>query len=91
MNFTPQSATQRIQVGLIGLVSVLLFVSIANMIFDQSYKDAGVQQKTANSEQGPGKIGESRDEPLAELGVAPAVAEQEKTAKQALPAPTPDR
>jgi hypothetical protein len=58
MNFTPQSAMQRIQVGLIGLVAVLLFVSIANMIFDRNANRDGVASKDATSET---KASETRD------------------------------
>lgn len=82
MNFTPQSAIQRIQVGLIGLVAVLLFVSITNLIVDRSAADI------RNSRQALDKTGakieavsQSRDEPLAELGVAPTVADQPAVAK----------
>jgi hypothetical protein len=91
MNFVPQSAMQRIQVGLIGLFAVLLFVSIANMILGRSSPNAGSQQ--AGADRGPNaeQIAPSQDEPLAELGVAPAVGGQDAEAKQALPAPTPSQ
>jgi hypothetical protein len=91
MSFVPQSAMQRIQVGLIGLVSVLLFVSIASMIFDQTSPNAGSSQAAAKSGQNMEQAAPSRDEPLAELGVAPAVADQEAAAKQAPPPPPPSR
>jgi uncharacterized membrane protein len=74
-----QSAMQRIQVGLVGLVIVLLFVSLANMVLDQASKgqqpdgDAGGVAGTAASNSTP-------DEPLAELGVTP-VAKDEETSK----------
>lgn len=65
-----QSAMQRIQVGLIGLVVVLLFVSLANMVLDRvaggaSRNEAGMSETSANVP----------DEPLAELGVTPVGAE----------------
>jgi hypothetical protein len=82
MNFTPQSAVQRIQVGLIGLVTVLLFVSIANMVFDRTSSTAdGPQQAKVNAAADAAKPEQRQDEPLAELGVAPAVSEQPQTAK----------
>lgn len=70
-----QSAMQRIQVGLIGLVVVLLFVSLANMVLDRvtGGPDAGVTAAAAHKEPMP-------DEPLAELGVTP-VAKDEEVAK----------
>lgn len=74
-----QSAMQRIQVGIIGLVVVLLFVSLANMVLDRV---------TGGSETGAPLSGEAvasgqeamPDEPLAELGVTP-VAKDEDAAK----------
>jgi predicted lipid-binding transport protein (Tim44 family) len=82
MNFTPQSAVQRIQVGLIGLVIVLLFVSIANVMSDRtSSAAAGSPQAKVNAAADAAKSEQRQDEPLAELGVAPAVSEQPQTAK----------
>jgi hypothetical protein len=79
-----QSALQRIQVGLIGLVVVLLFVSLANMVLDRvtGGRDAGA---VANGESGTTGGDSMPDEPLAELGVTP-VAKDDETAK-ALAAP----
>jgi hypothetical protein len=74
-----QSAMQRIQVGVIGLVVVLLFVSLANMVLDRvtggSQVDAPLNGEVvaAGQEAMP-------DEPLAELGVTP-VAKDDETAK----------
>lgn len=73
-----QSAMQRIQVGLVGLVVVLLFVSLANMVLDRvSDTPAGTATTpdavTADAEKMP-------DEPLAELGVTP-VAKGDEAAK----------
>lgn len=87
-----QSAMQRIQVGLIGLVVVLLFVSLANMVLDRvadtpsGATSANEQAATANTEPMP-------DEPLAELGVTPVTNEEEATsdtppAKSQTPAAT---
>lgn len=79
-----QSATQRIQVGIIGLVVVLLFVSLANMVLDRV---TGGPNNAAASESAV--LAEDQeampDEPLAELGVTP-VATEDKEAK-ALEAP----
>lgn len=72
-----QSAMQRIQVGLVGLVVVLLFVSLANMVLDRvsdpSAGTAAPDVVTADAEKMP-------DEPLAELGVTP-VAKGDEAAK----------
>lgn len=65
-----QSAIQRIQVGVIGLVVVLLFVTLASMVLDRVTpgSQAGGMSGTA-----PMATGENAapDEPLAELGVTP--------------------
>ncbi len=73
-----QSAIQRIQVGVIGLVVVLLFVTLATMVLD----------RVSDSPQAPGAIGtapmteakdETPDEPLAELGVTPVAKDESAT------------
>ncbi|MBK6707797.1 MAG: hypothetical protein IPG54_10090 [Sphingomonadales bacterium] len=66
-----QSAVQRIQVGLLGLLAVLLFVSIANMILDRA--DSGLKTQPASTVPGPQAEPRPKDEPLAELGVTPSV------------------
>jgi hypothetical protein len=65
-----QSAMQRIQVGLIGLVVVLLFVSLANMVLDGV---TGGQDTAARPDSSPPVADKDvpPDEPLAELGVTP--------------------
>lgn len=79
-----QSAMQRIQVGLVGLVVVLLFVSLANMVLDRV---SDGQQTSVTTDGGTiaAETDETPDEPLAELGVTP-VAKDDETAK-ALEAP----
>jgi hypothetical protein len=64
-----QSAMQRIQVGVIGLVVVLLFVSLANMVLDRV--QTGPEAVAVGN--GTAEIDPSSppDEPLAELGVTP--------------------
>jgi hypothetical protein len=82
-----QSALQRIQVGLIGLVVVLLFVSLANMVLDRVIKGPTVSEA-------PGMTGLSADkaevpgEPLAELGVTPVAKEETLPTTAASPAAT---
>jgi hypothetical protein len=81
-----QSAMQRIQVGLIGLLVVLLFASIANMIIDRAGRKAdGSRNDNAIT---VGKSPEiTKDEPLAELGVTPVVGGEAQPKAQ--PAPPP--
>jgi hypothetical protein len=84
------SAIQRLQVGLVGLLVVLIFVSIANMVSDGA--DSGVKSTaagtTANAADGEKSMNE---EPLGELGVTPVVTEQpeKQPAKAAPPANAP--
>lgn len=80
-----QSAMQRIQVGLVGLVVVLLFVSLANMVLDR-VSDGPSVTSTADGQPAMAESKPLPDEPLAELGVTP-VAKDDETAK-ALEAPT---
>lgn len=77
-----QSATQRIQVGIIGLVVVLLFVSLANMVLDRVTGGPG---KTAQPDNAALTDEAMPDEPLAELGVTPVKQDDEET--KALEAP----
>lgn len=76
------SAIQRIQVGLLGIVAVLLFVSLANVLLEQAANrdlvDGGVSGASSNGRETPTKIA---DEPLAELGAAPVV-ENDAAAEQ---------
>jgi hypothetical protein len=74
-----QSAMQRIQVGVIGLVVVLLFVSLANMVLDRV--TGGQTTRAVPNSQAVAVEGEDLpDEPLAELGVTP-VAKDDEAAK----------
>lgn len=90
-----QSAIQRIQVGVIGLVVVLLFVTLANMVLDRVAEgpQTGGMPTTAplvaDKDNTP-------DEPLAELGVTPvgkgtdaARAAKNAAQKTRQPAPAP--
>jgi hypothetical protein len=83
------SAIQRLQVGLVGLLVVLLFVSVANMLSN----GAGIDTKSGSAEQSQTgqKVGKDAviDEPLGELGVTPVLPEEadKQAAKNAAPAP----
>jgi hypothetical protein len=71
-----QSAMQRIQVGVIGLVVVLLFVSLANMVLDRV--TGGEAVGTLPNSEAVAVEGEALpDEPLAELGVTPVAKDDE--------------
>jgi hypothetical protein len=77
------SAIQRLQVGLVGLVVVLLFVSVASMILDGADDPA----KTAATQATAGENGKATiEEPLVELGVTPVVPEQPEKQTNTQPA-----
>lgn len=71
-----QSAMQRIQVGVIGLVVVLLFVSLANMVLDRVTGGPSAGE-LPNSDVVAAEQDKLPDEPLAELGVTPVAKEEE--------------
>lgn len=74
-----QSAVHRIQVGVVGLVVVLLFVTLASMVLERvrPAPQAGGVQGTAAMTAGKDA---TPDEPLAELGVTPVA--KDVTAQQ---------
>jgi hypothetical protein len=83
-----QSAIQRIQVGLIGLLVVLLFVSIANMIIDRAGREPdGSRSSSAASAAKSPEV--TKDEPLAELGVTPVVGGDAQPKAEPTPAQSP--
>jgi hypothetical protein len=80
-----QSAIQRIQVGVLGLVVVLLFVTLANMVLDRV---SDGPQTGGMPEAVPNVVDKDKtpDEPLAELGVTP-VAKESDAERAAKPPP----
>ncbi len=82
-----QSAMQRVQVGVIGLVVVLLFVSLANMVLDRVTGGQPTASQ-ANGETVSADTDVLPDEPLAELGVTPVAKGDEATAVIEEPAQT---
>lgn len=82
-----KSALQRIQVGGIGLIGVLIFVTLANFVVDRSF----LSDDEASNLQVTGEAtapAQSAEEPLAEIGVAPTVeAKQSRQQNTAPPLP----
>jgi uncharacterized protein YpuA (DUF1002 family) len=77
-------AMQRVRVGLIGLAMVLILIGLASAIFTSANRDApvsaiGASNATvvANMTDGTSVVAKSKDEPLAELGVAPSTTSTE--------------
>lgn len=79
-----QSAMQRIQVGLVGLVVVLLFVSLANMVLDRVTGGPSTSEAPGVGD----TASEMPDEPLAELGVTPVAKEEAEPIVESSPPPT---
>ncbi len=63
-----ESAAKRIQVGILGLLVVLICVSVASFLVERSSKPQQHSPENMPVEAIPAK---APDEPLAELGVAP--------------------
>ena len=72
---------QRIRVGLTGLAVVLLLVALATVLFNRVGTQSG--PNSGNQASMPGN--ESKDEPLADLGVAPGAPENESMPPQPKP------
>jgi hypothetical protein len=82
-----ESAIQRLQVGLVGLIVVLLFVSIASMILDGADDPQQTEaEATAKADGAPTGKG-ANEEPLVELGVTPVVPDQPEKQTSVQPAP----
>jgi hypothetical protein len=81
---TDESAVQRLQVGLVGLLAVLIFVSIASMILSRTDSPS---QPVEASENGAMPGEEAPKEAPVELGVTPVVPEQTEKTPQTGAAP----
>ena len=84
---------QRIQVGVVGLVAVLLLVSVANFVLQRaSDEETAIEEIQAEALEGSRSVvaveEEAPAEPLAELGITPAPAPEEET--DTAPAPASD-
>lgn len=78
-----QDSLQRIQVGVIGLVAVLLLVSVVNFVFqrasDEESAIEAIQAETIDSSRGLAEVEEELPaEPLADIGITPAPAVEEE-------------
>jgi len=77
-----QAGMQRVRVGLTGLAVVLLLIVLATVVFrtvDKQVVATNPKPDTNNSDV-------SKDEPLADLGVAPGSAPSESNQAQTAPA-----
>lgn len=83
---------QRVRVGLTGLATVLLLIGVASAIFSSADREAPVladgasrPDTVANMTDGLANSAAGKDEPIAELGIAP------RTAETPQPTPSPAR
>ncbi|MCW4463090.1 hypothetical protein OK349_15355 [Sphingomonas sp. BT-65] len=93
----PKQSMQRVRVGLTGLASVLLLIGIASAIFSSANKERPVRADGASKPEvvanmTDGVLGNdmaTKDEPIAELGIAPRTAESPEPAITPYPIPEP--
>ena len=76
-----QDTMQRIQVGVVGLVAVLLLVSVANFVLQRASDEPSaieeIQADASGAVREQPEETEAPAEPLAELGITPAPAPEE--------------
>ncbi|MCP3731179.1 hypothetical protein M9978_12140 [Sphingomonas sp. MG17] len=91
----PKQSMQRVRVGLTGLATVLLLIGVASAIFSSADREAPVladgasrPDVVANMTDGAANGAAEKNEPIAELGIAPRTAEEKP--EPAL-SPTPQR
>lgn len=93
----PKQSMQRVRVGLTGLATVLLLIGVASAIFSSADREAPVvadgasrADVVANMTDGiVANAATEKDEPIAELGIAPRTAETPAPAIS--PYPIPER
>ncbi|GAB5487946.1 MAG: hypothetical protein Pars2KO_15160 [Parasphingorhabdus sp.] len=82
-----QDTMQRIQVGVIGLVAVLLLVSVVNFVFQRASDEESaieeIQAEAIDSTRGLVQAEEEAPaEPLADIGITPAPAPEEDAMRE---------
>ena len=89
-----QDSMQRIQVGVIGLVAVLLLVSVVNFVFQRaSDEESAIEEIQAEAGDNVPAMAEAEPEapaePLADIGITPAPAPEEEEPRETdIAAPT---
>lgn len=83
-----QDSMQRIQVGVIGLVAVLLLVSVVNFVFQRaSDEESAIEEIQAEAMDSTRGLAEAEEEapaePLADIGITPAPAPEEEQPREA--------
>lgn len=86
----PQQSMQRVRVGLTGLATVLLLIGVASAIFTSADRETpvladGASKPDVVANMTDGNSATEKDEPIAELGIAP------RTADTPEPTPLPTR
>lgn len=93
----PKQSMQRVRVGLTGLATVLLLIGVASAIFSSADREAPVVADGASRAEvvadmtgdAATNMAAEKDEPIAELGIAPRTAETPAPAIS--PYPIPER
>lgn len=91
----PKQSMQRVRVGLTGLASVLLLIGIASAIFSSANKEGPVRADGASKPEVVANMTDgvvdnemaAKEEPIAELGIAPRTAETPEPAITPYPIP----
>ncbi|ODP36715.1 hypothetical protein BFL28_04875 [Sphingomonas turrisvirgatae] len=83
---------QRVRVGLTGLATVLLLIGVASAIFSSADKEMpvladGASRPDVVANMTDGNSSAGKDEPIAELGIAPRTAETPAPAISPYPIP----
>lgn len=68
---TRAHAVQRLQIGVFGLMAMLLLVGLANIIMDRAQVSQAAAVPEAASTVAPGNIAAPKKDPLADAGVVP--------------------
>lgn len=96
----PKHSMQRVRVGLTGLVTVMLLIGAASLVFSSANEEVPVMADGASNPEvvanmTEGMTGNSaaeveKEEPIAELGIAPRTAETPAPAPTITPFPIPE-
>ncbi|WP_423601933.1 hypothetical protein [Sphingomonas sp. MS122] len=91
----PKQSMQRVRVGLTGLASVMLLIGLAYAVFSSANKERPVRADGASKPEVVANMTDDllgngmapKDEPIAELGIAPRTAESPQPAITPYPIP----
>ncbi|SNS62037.1 hypothetical protein [Sphingopyxis indica] len=85
----PSDTMRRLQIGIAGLLAVLLLVGLAGLIGDRARENAAKDAATAIEVKMPGPQPKPASAPLEELGVQPVSKDENEDMSVKVPQPTP--